>query len=376
MGHAMGDRVLQTVARRLRECVRPHDTVARWGGDEFVVLVERLADDEVATALAERIRQSVGRPIEHRGDELLLGASVGVAFARPDETLTADQLLTQADAAMYRSKALGKSRWSVFDAGLRAAADRRTQLEDLLRRAVASGRVVLHYQPIVELESGSIVGAEALLRLLDDDGTLVLPGAFLDFAEESGLILPVEEEVLRQACAAAATWQRAGRALPVSVNICARQLGNIVDLEQLIGRTLEGAGLEQSRLVCEVTEHALVDTGADTRAGMSRMVGNGTDFSVDDFGTGHGSLTYLQVLPVQEIKIDRSFVALAPGARESGAIVRSIATLAHELGVRCVAEGVEGVEQHRFLQSLGVRYAQGYLYGRPVPLSDFDAALP
>lgn len=375
LGHAVGDRVLQATARRLRAVVRPADTVTRWGGDEFVVLMEGLEATEEAVVVARRIEQAVATPLQHRNDELLVTASVGIAFAAHGELTTSAQLLHEADAAMYRAKRTGRARHTVFDAALRDAAARRSHVESLLRRAVDSDRIVLHYQPILRLSDRAVVGAEALLRLRDDDGSLLCPDAFLDIAEDTGLMVPIEHVVLQRACEQAASWLDAGHDLGISVNVCAKQVAIIDDFEAEVLKTLSVTGLPGDRLTCEVTEHAVLDTSERTVAGICRLKEHGVQFSVDDFGTGYASMTYLQTLPVGEVKIDRRFVARALQDRPAAAIVRAVAGIADELDMRCVAEGIEDEAVHELAVRLGVGHGQGYLYARPLPPEQFLALL-
>jgi len=375
LGHAVGDRVLQSTARRLRAVVRPADTVTRWGGDEFVVLMEGVESADEAVVVARRIEQAVAAPLQHRNDELLVTASVGIAFAAHGEVTTSAQLLHEADAAMYRAKRTGRARHTVFDAALRDAGARRSHVESLLRRAVDDDRVVLHYQPILRLSDRAVVGAEALLRLRDDDGTLLYPDAFLDIAEDTGLMIGVEHEVLLRACGQAASWADAGHDLGISVNVCAKQMALIEDFEAEVLKALAVTGLPGSRLTCEVTEYTVLDTSERTVAGIHRLKQHGVEFSVDDFGTGYASMTYLQTLPVGEVKIDRRFVARAALDRPAAAIVRAVAGLATELDMRSVAEGIEDESVHDLAVRLGVGHGQGYLYSRPVPSEQFLALL-
>jgi predicted signal transduction protein with EAL and GGDEF domain len=367
--------VLAEMGNRLRHCVRAHDAVVRWGGDEFVVLVESLRDPGESPFLADRVVRVLAEPVSYGGHRFELGASVGVAVAEASDPVSAVGLLVRADAAMYRAKTGGGHAWSMFDEELRARGARREHLETLVDRAVPERRVELHYQPIVDVRTTRVVGAEALLRLRDEDRSLVSPLEFLAFAEESGAIVPLEQEVLRQACADCTSWREQGHDLSIAVNLSAHQLSHMDDLEVLLREVLTDTGLPPDRLTCEVTEHSLTDTGRGTREGIARLVRSGLHFSVDDFGTGYNSLTYLRLLPVQEIKVDQSFLAGAIADPLSRAIVTAISSLAQDIGIRCVAEGVEDLAQHELLLDLGIPYAQGYLYGRPVPYEEFTALL-
>ena len=367
-GHAVGDKVLRTVARRLRDAVRPADVVVRWGGEEFVVLLEGSDAAEEAVRVAQRVEQAVVSPIEHRGHALRLTAHVGVALAPPGERHLPSALLQQADAAMHEARAqvgeCGSGPSAVYDRALRDTATRRLHVEALLRDAIDGERLVVHYQPLVDLRDRSVVGVEALLRLRDDDG-LLHPDDFLDLAEETGVMRRLEHAVLREACRQTSAWVAAGHDVTLNVNVCAQQVTHVDDFEEQVHRALAAAGLPPERLVCEVTEHALLDVGERTVAGLRRLRDAGVTFSVDDFGTGYGSMTYLQELPVGEVKLDRRFVARTGHDRAAAAIVRAVAGLAAELGMRCVAEGVEDELHHAQVRSLGAGLGQGFLYARP-----------
>jgi diguanylate cyclase (GGDEF)-like protein len=368
--HSIGDRVLHAVAQRLCEVTRPEDTVARWGGDEFTILAEDIAGEAAAIDLAERVAQAVSTPIRLDGDEFGVTASVGVVFSdRPDDAAP-EELLHNADAAMYQAKRRSDSGVALFDDSLRAAARWRVHVEHVLRTALSRSRLVLHYQPIVAVYDGSVTAVEALLRMRDDNNQLLHPETFLSIAEELGLMVEIEHAVLDEACRQAKLWERAGHHLRLSVNVSVRQLAQIDDFETTLQRVLHDNDLAAEKLTCEITEHAYLAANPRTLQGMRRLTASGVSFSVDDFGTGFGSMTYLRSMPIQEIKVDRSFVVHAPTERASAAIVRAHAILASELGVRCVAEGVETPEQHALLAAVGVGLAQGFLYQTPVPGKD------
>ena len=301
--------------------------------------------------------------------------SVGVALAEPGEHATADGLLRQADTAMYRAKQAGRNRHTLYDAVLRGEVVQRKHVEAVLRDAVAQERVVVHYQPVVNVTDRRTVGAEALVRILDDDGSLLMPGVFLDLAEQSGAMIAVEHVVLRKACLQGAAWQAAGHDLSVSVNVCARQMTAIEDFEAEVGKALALSGMRSDRLICEITEHTLLRVSDRTRSAMERMQASGIEFSVDDFGTGYASLTYLLDMPLQEVKVDRSFISRSATDPRAAAITRSVAAMATELGLRCVAEGVEDEQAHAFVAALGIERAQGYGYARPLSAEAFDAWL-
>jgi diguanylate cyclase (GGDEF)-like protein len=363
--HAHGDFVLLTVAQRLRAVVRQHDTVARWGGDEFIVLLEEVPAIATVSHVTGRINEVVAWPIVFGGDTMQVTASIGVTINEPRSAAEPDSLIRDADSAMYSAKRGGKNRTTVFDRTLRDHHSERDHIEALLARAVAEDRLVLHYQPVVRLSDAAVVGVEALLRLRDDDDTLLYPGEFLHIALETDHLSEIENEVLRRACEQAVAWAARGHELKVSVNVCAAQLAVVDDFERAVLDALDSSGLPPDRLICEVTEHTAFEITRGTVAGMARLMARGVDFSIDDFGTGYASLAYLRSLAVQEIKVDASFVQAAPSERASAAIVRAVATLATELGVRCVAEGVESQEQHTHVRALGIELAQGFVYGRP-----------
>ena len=360
--HATGDQVLRAVAARISGAIRPHDTAARWGGDEFLVLLERLPDEATALQVVQRIRESLARPVTTGDRQVSVTASMGVSLITTEDRCDAAEIIRRADAAMYEVKRSGRNGYAMFRT-IGPSTSRRLHLSDLLSRALSEERVVVHYQPLVCLSDRSIIGMEALLRLRDDDGSLVPPLDFLPLARADGSLIAIEREVIQQACAQVARWVDRGHDLRLSVNVSARHLRQTEYLENTIDAALTSSRLSAERLVCEITEHALVDLSETTIAGIERLVRRGVRMSIDDFGTGFGSFTYVQALPIHELKIDRSFVAGPPAT--SGAIIRSIAGLAADLGLNCVAEGVETSGQEALVRMAGISVAQGFRYARP-----------
>jgi predicted signal transduction protein with EAL and GGDEF domain len=364
--------VLRAVASRIAGCVRPYDTAARWGGDEFLVLLEQLPTEAAALEVVERITDSLADPVHTSDREVRVTVSMGVALVGPHDAVDADELIRRADTAMYEIKNSGRDGYALFHAADQSTM-RRRHLLDLLSRALPEQRVIVHYQPLVRVSDRAVVGVEALLRLRDDDGSLVPPLDVLHLALESGTLIPIEHEVIRQSCDQVARWVVDGHDLRLGVNVCAEQMRRITDFEAVVHRSLDTSGLDAGRLVCELIEHHLLDMSEATVAGIGRLVQHGVRMSIDDFGTGFGSLTYLNALPIHELKIDRSFVE-GPQPT-SGAILRSIASLALELGMDCVAEGVETPEQHDLVRGADIPHAQGYLYARPVDARSLEALL-
>jgi diguanylate cyclase (GGDEF)-like protein/PAS domain S-box-containing protein len=372
LGHDAGDDLLRALAHRLLGVVRATDSVGRFGGDEFVVIMPGirpaagLSDRERASDLAARLT-NVFRDSYVLGErEVFLTASLGVAFvdaagARPD------QIVRDADSAMYRAKELGRNRYEVFDAPLRARAMRRLELELALRRAVDRDELRVFYQPEIDLTTGTVVGCEALVRWARPDHGLVLPGEFIPLAEETGVIDDIGAWVLREACRTAVSWPRNGREpTRVRVNLAPRQLARS-DLVAEVELVLTETGLTPDALCLEITETALVDETGHARDVLERLAMLGVRIAIDDFGTGWSSLGYLKRLPVDELKIDRSFVDGLGSDAEDTAIVTAVVNMAQALGLAVVAEGVETETQRDELVRLGCRLAQGYLFGRPEP---------
>jgi diguanylate cyclase (GGDEF)-like protein/PAS domain S-box-containing protein len=372
LGHAVGDRLLGSVAGRLQSVVRPGDTVARLGGDEFAVLLEDLDGPHVAQQVAQRFIDELQNAIQLDGHEVFVGASLGLALAGPDDD--ADVLLRNADLAMYRAKTLGKGRCEVFEPDMHAAALHRMEVENDLRHAVVRGELRLHYQPVVELETGRVVGVEALLRWQHPVHGLVSPDAFIGVAEESGLIVPVGRWVLSEACRQVAKWQRAtGLPLRLSVNISARQL-QAPRLAEHVARTLRSTGVRPNDLVLEITESMLVDDAERTIAKLHLLRELGVRLAIDDFGTGYSSLNYLRRLPVDVLKIDRSFVQGIGTESELAALTGAIVGIGRDLGLDTVAEGIEEQSQLDALRAMGCALGQGYLFAKALPadeLADF-----
>ena len=369
LGHFAGDRLLVRAARCLEACVRPGDVVGRLGGDEFAVLLERIHDVADATVVADRIQAALRSPAELEGHDVLATASIGIAMGGGAPGQSAADLLRDADAAMYRAKALGRARYEVLDAALRERLLAERALEADLRRAAESGEFLLHYQPIVELASGRLLGFEALLRWRHPQRGVLLPADFLRLAEGSGLLVRIGGWVIAEACRASRAWHERFPAEPqrfISVNLSSRELAERGIVER-VAQTLSDTALAPGTLRLEVSENAAMDRHAETAAALAHLKHLGVRIDIDDFGTGFCSLERLHRLPVDALKVDRSFVAPLGRARSNGsALVRSIVTLAHTLGLQAVAEGVETPLQERRLKALHCERAQGRRFSEPV----------
>ena len=376
LGHDLGDRLLVDLSRRLEGCVRKVDTVARLGGDEFAILLDGITGPEDVTEVAERISNSLVTPFDLGGHEFSTTASIGIAYSSPGYERHED-ILRDADTAMYRAKAKGKNRYEVFDAGMHARAVEALRLEAELRRAVELGEIVPFYQPVIALASDEIAGFEALARWHHPQRGLVGPADFIPLAEETGLIAPLGMSVLRQACEQLGRWDREfpDRApLSMSVNVSARQFRQL-DLAEEIRSALATAGIEPERLRLEITESALMDDAAGAVETLRQLKSIGVRLAIDDFGTGYSSLSYLHRFPIDALKVDRSFVSRMSTDRESRGIVKTIITLGDELGMDVVAEGVETAEHRAALAGLACEYGQGYFFSRPLTASRAAAVL-
>jgi diguanylate cyclase (GGDEF)-like protein/PAS domain S-box-containing protein len=364
LGHAAGDLLLVAIGERLRRCVRAVDTVARFGGDEFTVLIETISGPADVNRATTRIHQEIETPFTIEGQEIFTSASIGVAIAGPDYD-TPEQIIRDADTAMYRAKAQGRGRSEIFDVHMRAEAVARLQGETDLRHGLERNELRLVYQPIVRLQSGVVVGFEALVRWQHPKRGLVSPADFIPLAEESGLIVPLGEFVLIEACRQASRWRSIpGTAdLHVSVNISSRQISQS-DLVATVTNALSTTGLAPSALNLEITESAIMQNAEAAYDVIEQIRALGCSFAVDDFGTGYSSLSYLHRFAIDQLKIDSSFVQSSE--RRSAEIVRSIIDLGRSLGIEVVAEGIETSQQADHLRSLQCSLGQGFLFSRPV----------
>jgi diguanylate cyclase (GGDEF)-like protein len=373
-GHAAGDELLVAVAHRLRRVVRSGDIVARFGGDEFVVVCEDRAVALEASLVAGRIIDALREPVVVDGQEIFLSASIGIAVA--DGTGSPQSLLRDADAAMYRAKEKGRARCEFFDATMRTEALDHLETQSALHRALERDELRVFYQPVVDLSSGAVTGVEALVRWAHPHQGLVSPGSFIPVAEETGLIVPIGAWVLDQATAQAARWRERswGRSLTVNVNLSARQLRQ-PDLVPALMASLLASGMDPTLLCLELTETTFMEDARSHREVLADIQGLGVELAIDDFGTGYSSLTYLKRLPVSVLKIDQAFVRGLGRDASDTAIVKSVIDLAHALGLVVVAEGVEDADQVAHLRKLGCDQAQGYFFARPQSAEDLEAQL-
>jgi len=362
LGHSAGDRLLTAAASRLSDCVRPGDTVSRLGGDEFAMLLEEISGPSDPVRVAERVQYCLAAPFDLGGHEVVTAASIGIAQGSADYQ-RAEDVLRDADIAMYRAKALGRGRHQVFDPSMHAHAVAVLRTEMELRRALEKGEFRLYYQPIVSVSGGRIAAFEGLLRWDHPRRGLILPAEFLPLAEEMGLMIQLGRWALAEGCRQMAAW--AGRDVHLSLNISGRQLMQS-DLVTQIGQAARVSGAPLDRLDLEVTEDVLMKDGEAAGLVLADLKALALRVSIDDFGTGHSSLGLLHRLPIDTLKIDRSFVADMSRRRDSLEIVRTIVALGHNLGMGIVAEGVETAEQLRDLRALGCDYAQGFLFSPAV----------
>jgi predicted signal transduction protein with EAL and GGDEF domain len=366
--------VLVETASRIKACLRAEDTAARLGGDEFLVILDSMSGPDEAYDVAQRIADALRVPMQVDSHELFLDVSIGIAPAgQHDEP---DALIRKADLAMYRAKTTGKGRSSSFDEDMGRAVIERHDLETDLRHAITRGELRVHYQPIVELADRSVRGLEALVRWQHPTRGLVPPLAFIGIAEMTGLIVPIGQWVLEESLRQLAAWGDRAAGLSVSVNLSARQLRN-PQLVDDVARALTASGIRPDRLNLEITESVVMEDPIEAIRQLEALRAIGVHLAIDDFGTGYSSLSYLSRLPVDTLKIDRSFVnELARGSETEAGLLRGIVALAHTLNLTVVAEGVETDAQHRLLKSFGCKLGQGYLFAEPASAESIEGFLP
>jgi diguanylate cyclase (GGDEF)-like protein len=362
LGHLFGDMLLRQVAGRMAACLLEGDSLARLGGDEFAILQGSMKQPQDVIALAARLFKAVEEPFDLEGHQAVIGVSIGIAIA-PTDAVEADQLLKNADMAMYRAKADGRGAYRFFEPEMDALMQARHALEIDLRQALVHGEFEVYYQPIVSLENEAITGVEALVRWNHPARGLVSPAEFVPLAEETGLIVPIGEWVLRQACSEAATWPSE---INLAVNLSPAQF-KMRNLSQIVIGALAHSGISPRRLELEITESVLLVDNAATLETLHQLRNLGVRISLDDFGTGYSSLSYLRSFPFDKIKIDQSFVRNLASNSESQAIVRAVIGLGSSLGMKTTGEGVETQEECDCLKHQGCTEAQGYFFGAPMP---------
>ncbi len=365
LGHAFGDKLLRELGKRLRRELREHDTLARLGGDEFAVVLTGLEGRDAACNTAQRLIKAISPPFQIEGHQFAVGVSIGIAIA-PDDNDQAEQLLGYADMALYQAKRNGRNRYECFDVELDVAARQRRLMETDLRTALHLGQLQLHYQPVVDHQTSSVTGYEALLRWEHPTRGMVMPMDFIPIAEETGLIHELGNRALNLACQEAASWDGEQT---VSVNLSAVQFKN-GDLVHTVALALADSGLPPQRLELEITESVLLGNSEENVRTLRALKDLGVSISLDDFGTGYSSLGYLRSFPFDRIKIDKSFVHDMCDSREAMSIIRAITELSNSLMIKTTAEGVESEEQMRRLAAEGCSHFQGYFYGRPAPASE------
>jgi diguanylate cyclase (GGDEF)-like protein/PAS domain S-box-containing protein len=391
LGHSMGDELLTQIADRLRAAVRGSDSVgrshrerldlegrgkpiSRLGGDEFTILLQDLEHAQDAARVARRVLHSLSRPFEVRDREIFVGASIGISVS-PDDGSDTDTLLAAADVAMYHAKGRGGNAYEFFSPEMNATSTRRLQLETDLRHALERDQLVLHYQPLRDSRTGRVSAVEALIRWIKDDGERVRPDEFIPVAEETGMIVPIGEWVLRTACRQFVQWREEGfEPIRMSVNLSVEQLRDL-GIANAVEQVLFDTGLSTADLELEITESCILDQSTNIVAGIGALSALGIGFALDDFGTGYSSLSALQRFPIDRLKIDRSFVSGIGDSEGDEALTSAVVALANRLGLRVVAEGVETEEQARVLTELGCQELQGYLFSEPLPAEDCEAFL-
>ncbi len=373
LGHATGDQLLKEVSERLLLCIRDGDTISRVGGDEFVIVLVNVAAANDVPVIAKRILDSLSQPFSFSAVELFVTASIGISLF-PDDAENSDILVKNADTAMYHAKAEGKNNYQFFSSSMNIKMIERLGMENSLRHAIDRKELLLYYQPVIELRTGRITGMEALVRWRPPNREMISPGEFIPLAEETGLIIPMGEWILRHACVQNKAWQDAGlSAVRVAVNISARQISekHFVDMVQ---QTLAETGLAPHHLELEITESAFIKNTESTIITFFKLHHMGVQISLDDFGTGYSSLSYLKKFPIHTLKIDQSFIKEITNP-DTTAIVTAIVGMAHALKLKVIAEGVELKDQKTFLQSISCDEVQGYFFSRPLPAEEFRKLL-
>ncbi len=374
LGHGAGDRLLQTCAKRLTECLRESDIVARLGGDEFVVMIENFTGPRDAIAVAQKILQDLAKPFFVDGQEFLMSASIGISTF-PDDGADVETLVKNADIAMYRAKDQGRNNYQFYSAQMNKHTFERLAMESSLRRAVERNEFLLHYQPKLDLRTGAIAGVEALIRWKHPDWGMVSPAQFIPLAEETGLIVQIGEWVLKTACEQSRQWRDQGiPGVRVAVNLSARQFAQ-KSLLQDVARIIAESGLTPESLELEITESMVMHNAEHARETLEKLKAMGVSLSIDDFGTGYSSLAYLKRFPIDCIKVDRSFIKDIPVDVDDMAITKGVIALGHSLRLKVVAEGVETVEQRDFLQANDCDEFQGFLFSKPLAAEEVTALL-
>ncbi len=374
LGHEAGDELLRDIGKRLSVCVRESDTVARFGGDEFGLVLADMADPRDAIFVAQKMLDSFAPPFSVGGRELFVGPSIGITIY-PVDSDDLDGLVKNADSAMYHAKAQGRNNFQFYSADLTARAQSRLDTETSLRRALERREFLLHYQPKFSLETGATTGVEALLRWQHPERGMVSPQDFIGIAEESGLILPIGEWVLHAACEQVKRWHDEGLArVKLAVNLSTKQFRH-GRLKETLAGVLAETGFDPQYLEFEITESVLMESSSAVSEVLAELKAMGISISVDDFGTGYSSLSYLKRFPIDALKIDRSFVRDVPADHDDVAIVRAIIAMSHSLRMKVIAEGVETEEQKQFLRAEGCDEIQGFFSGRPVPPGEFARML-
>ncbi|MDQ2746531.1 MAG: EAL domain-containing protein, partial [Acidobacteriota bacterium] len=371
LGHGEGDKLLQFIARRLESATRAGDLVARLGGDEFVVLLSEPLEEGDAVQIAERIQAGLKNPFDLNGNEIFISASIGIALSTSGHKRPED-MLRDADIAMYSAKAKGRARYQIFDQAMHEHASKQLHFETEMRRALENQDFLLHYQPIINLETKMLIGFEALVRWNHAERGLIPPLEFIPAAEENNLILPLGQWILEESCQQLCHWQNQNPAaanLSVSVNLSCRQFAQ-PDLAEQIAATLKRIGLDPRCLKLEITESQIMENSEKAAIMMNALRALGVELSLDDFGTGYSSLSYLHRLPVNYIKIDSSFVTQMIESEENSEIVQTIIRLAQNLKLKVIAEGIETGEQLAHLQNLNCEYGQGYLFSKPLAAAE------